>query len=99
MAINTPSSSISLIELSFTDFIFIPVTPISFPITSSRVEFHSMNTFPSLTRSKSFFCNIFSALRESLRCTSVTLEQIFDKYNASSTAVFPPPMTATGLLR
>ena len=42
---------------------------------------------------------IFSARKASRRCTTVTFEAIFERYRASSTAVLPPPITATGWLR
>ena len=40
---------------------------------------------------------IFSARNLSRRCTSVTLLQMLARYSASSTAVLPPPTTATSL--
>ena len=39
---------------------------------------------------------ICSARNSSRRCTIVTFDAMFDRYSASSTAVLPPPITATG---
>jgi hypothetical protein len=44
-------------------------------------------------------CMIFSARSSSRRWTSQTLAAMFDRYSASSTAVLPPPITATSLSR
>ena len=39
---------------------------------------------------------ICSARNSSRRWTTVTCDAMFDRYRASSTAVLPPPITATG---
>ena len=95
IAINTPFSSMSLVELSFTFLMRMPVTPVSSPKTSSRVLNVSNMILPSATRAINLSTKIASALNLSRRCTKVTLLAILARYRASSTAVLPPPITAT----
>ena len=66
------------------------------PTISSTVLFHTTSI---LGWANSRSCRIFSARSWSRRCTSVTLVAWLVRYSASSTAVLPPPITATSLPR
>ncbi|MNH22674.1 hypothetical protein D3C79_825400 [compost metagenome] len=98
MAMNTPSTLISSLLPSLF-FRRAPVTPMLSPSTSSRVALSLSSILPSATRALSLSTRIFSARKVSRRCTRVTLLAMLARYRASSTAVLPPPTTATGLLR
>ncbi len=99
MAMNTPvTARVSLPEPSVA-LMRTPVTPLSSPTTSSTAWFQRMLTLPSATRAMSRSCRIFSLRSRSRRCTSVTCAVMFERYSASSTAVLPPPITATRWLR
>src|SRR5471030_1069016 len=76
-----------------------PVTPMLSPRTSSRFELSFRMILPSATRALSLSIRIFSARKVSRRWIRVTVLAILARYSASSTAVLPPPTTATGLLR
>jgi hypothetical protein len=97
MATNMPLTARSRVLAASTLRTRTPVTPLSSPSTSSTTWSQiSVTLPPGPAFSNSFCCMIFSARSLSRRCTSVTCEAMFDRYSASSTAVLPPPMTATG---
>ncbi|MNT71049.1 hypothetical protein D3C72_2094940 [compost metagenome] len=98
MAMNTPSTFTSS-KLPSLFFRRAPVTPMLSPSTSSRVAFSFSSILPSATRAFSLSIRIFSARKVSRRWIRVTLLAMLARYRASSTAVLPPPTTATGLLR
>ena len=96
IAINIPSALILEILPSLTLLINASVTNKgdSFPTTSWRVWFQIISIFLLLNN---FSCKIFSALSLSLLCINVTFDAKFVRNRASSTAVFPPPITNTSL--
>jgi hypothetical protein len=96
MAMNTPISATSSVAPVCTCLMRMPVTPVLSPSTSSSVWFHLMVTLPAFSFSNSLSCMIFSARNLSRRCTTVTWLAMLARYSASSTAVLPPPITATG---
>ena len=95
MAMNTPCSATSRDAPSFTFLMRIPVTPVLSPSTSSSVALSASSILPAATFSMSLSIMIFSARNFSRRCTKVTFFAMLARYSASSTAVLPPPITAT----
>ncbi|MCY1452173.1 hypothetical protein D9M71_690770 [compost metagenome] len=98
MATNRPSTFSSSLLPSLR-FRRTPVTPMASPSTSSTSAFSLSSILPSAIRAFSLSCRIFSARKVSRRCTRVTLLAMLARYSASSTAVLPPPTTATSRLR
>ena len=64
---------------------------LSIPIISFNTLFHITSTFGLLNN---LSWSIFSALKVSLLCINITFLANLVRNKASSTAVFPPPITA-----
>ena len=94
MAIKTPDieSSECFWLIVSSSFIFSNEIGSLLPKNSIAFLFHKILIFEFLNN---LSCKIFAALKESLLWIKVTLEAKLVKNNASSTAVFPPPITAT----
>ena len=96
IATKIPSTSNKEEVLSFNDLIEILFTNLGFslPLISTTTEFHKKEIF---VFAKALFWRIFSALSWSLLWINITSFANLVKNNASSTAVLPPPITATFL--
>ncbi|CFP65222.1 Uncharacterised protein [Bordetella pertussis] len=99
MATKQPSTSRSSVASVSVLRMRTPVTPLSSPSTSSRVWNSFSSMLPLATLSISLSTRMGSARNLSRRWIRVTLRQMLDRYSASSTAVLPPPITTTSLLR
>ncbi len=92
MPMKSPFTASSRVALSWVLLSRTPVTPLSSPSTSSTTAFHS-KAILGLLRARSAM--IFDARRASRRWMRITLVAYLVRKVASSTAVSPPPTTAT----
>ena len=98
MATNTPSTGSRRPPPVFTSRSRTPVTTSGAPPPTISSTTLSQTTL-ILGFANSRACRIFSARSASRRWMSVTLSAWWVRYSASSTAVLPPPTTATALPR